>query len=364
MTSPQDINASDFIISETYDLLQISDIVSTQNNKYMLKVPTTNNCKEIRFRNFKPIMKTSISNIQRQNVNIDIYPVIFSLSNTTDGLKVDNVTFPGYQLTNYANNYDIAFKDDSYTSELSGNIDQIVNNINEKIAGFSENFKPSGTFCFVSADRETRYTLSLNGNEAITIREYYDFFKDNTINPSSAFTTLNYKSDNPDLSDIEFYTSNLMFTLLDLTHKNNNIIILTFIVDIYSDIDIINVSTFRQLNNCIEYMLTKPSNMWCTPNECISTNTNIYDQLIFADYLINGIDLVLRSPDLPNQSNIVYVNNTEAQIYMKAFQTQSALNFFTVYLTDIRNNPIPMLYLSQLYSSIILNVDFVYAYTA
>lgn len=372
------------IVTEVYDLL--SDITTPNlittangaapfrraNGKILLSKPASiGRLREVRFRSFQPVMKSTLSNITRQRITVTVTPMIMPVNTSTKTMI--NSKFVGYSLYNSANGYDIPFQDDYYYVDFTGNMSEILTNINEKVTAYGSNFKPSGTFVFSNGTK--RYTLAADTRAVWSIRDYYNRYHTigvgDAVNPQFSFASLHLENPLANIEDYVFYTNNLMFRLINLEDdQDTTTIFLTFVINVEIDVDIINVSLFRQLNNMIEYLLVDKGGelaknvtdqrMYSTHNQCVSTNNNLKDNLIFANYLYNGVDLVLRSSDIKNLSQIVCVSRTTPTVYMKSFEVLPTTQHVCVYLTDMKGQPIDEDYLVQLYSCILVEVDYVY----
>lgn len=381
-TSPH-LEKNSNVVTETYDLLSNNSLTSMEQNMYNLLRPSSvQDLREIRFRSFLPVLKNNISNLSKQKITITIYPMMFMIDRTTGQVMNENLS--AFTLTNFANNYDMQFGSEQYTIEFYGNIDEVFENINEKIGSYCSNFKPSGTFCAVNNTKTIRYTL-FDGASSCSIEDFYNrynpdndihtfrnFFSNgsNVISVNKIFSKFRFKNKNPPYMDnIELYTQNMIFPMKNFNNlEDHSLMMLTFCIDMYTDIDLISVSNFRQLNNIIEYakinfQVTPPSDYipyYCTTNECISTSNKLYDNLVFANYLYNGLDLILKSPQMKNLSNIISINGSTANIYMKSFEVTPTTKSIQVYLTDNKNNNISKSYLEELYSALIIEIDYVY----
>lgn len=362
------------VVTETYDLLNPSSLV-THDSKYynLLRPSVAQDLREVRFRSFVPVLKNSISNLSKQKITINIYPMMYMIDSTTGFVKNDNLST--YTLTNFANNYDMQFGSETYSIEFYGDIQEVFDNINEKIAAYCSNFKPSGTFCAVNNTKTIRFSLWDRTDETVSsIEAWYQKYSPDTgnmISVNKCFSRFMFRNNNPPkLDDIELYTQNMLFIMRNTNNlEDKTLMYLTFCIDMWTDIDLINVSQFRQLNNIIEYTKidyeTAPApsyiRNYCSVNECISTSNKLYENLVFANYLYNGLDLILKSPEMKNLSNIISINGSTANIYMKSFEVLPTAKTISVYITDNKNNAITDVYLEELYSALIVEIDYVYA---
>ena len=361
------------IVTETYDLMNKNDLVTKTDYLYnLLKPSSVQQLREVRFRSFLPVLKNNISNLSKQKITIDIYPMIYKIDSKTGLVINDNLST--YTLTNFANNYDMQFGKETYTIEFYGNLEEVFENINEKIAAYCSNFKPSGTFCLINNTKSIRYELyDKSDGQYYSIEGWYQKYNpdnDNVISVNKIFSKFKYINKNPPkLDNIELYTENMLFPMKNKFNlEDTNYIYLTFNIDMYTEIDLINVSQFRQLNNIIEYTKidfeTAPAPTYIpnyiSKNECISTSNKLYDNLVFANYLFNGLDLILKSPEMKNLSNIISINGSTANIYMKSFEVLPTVKHLQIYLTDNKNNIINESYLEELYSALIIEIDYVY----
>ena len=315
----------------------------------------------------------------------------------------------------YANETLLLIKPSVLKTKLIGTPNEICANINEKLAGYFSNFKPSSSIHITDADFNTwvltqyvddpiQYATSSGYNYDATGMKINDYYKwANMILTERESSELH----NPDLvgqyaqvvpqcyftriySQIEkakmpsdtfehtlantiFGVHNMTFccrrftsTINELTNSNASAecLWLYFDVDIHCDTDIFNISKDRMWHNTYERI---KDNAWSNKmscfinyNQCISTNEDTIRNLIYANYLAHGLDIVLKCPLMNNISNIVFVNETESQVIMKHTQQFSTSNCINVYVTDIDGKTIDIEYLKRIYRSIMLEIDYVY----
>lgn len=350
--------ALEYTISETYDLISNNSPITRGASDYLLRVPYgASNLKMVLFRGFNPVMKKSIAQLQDMTVNITIYPSVFEFN---ESAKVGITTVkPGYSITNYAEQVDVALGKSELKCNFAGNISDILNNINEVISSYCDNIKNrSGTFRFLNLGDTQGATYSLD-------EPIIDYVK--RVNPSNVNDS-NVGSVNPELAFVkikydeatdEFFTENVIFKLNpSLPGMNPQMLIFCAEVN-FQPYDFFSVSPFRQFFNCIENLRTSGT-YYVTRNDCISTTRNFDDVLIASRYRFEGLDLVLRCPWIKNLTSIVYINTTDSNIRMKGFAVNGNVSTVPVRLTDINNENIPESYLSDIYSGIFVDVDFIY----
>lgn len=287
-----------------------------------------------------------------------------------DASKIDIMT--------YANDTYLPVKSEVLKTNLIGDPKEIITNINEKIAGYCSNFKPSSTMRLIDHNDATPKTWHLTNyeegpNEDWSIERYYDTFSAQNRLRSVVVPTRNFTKFYVQGNDTDGYifgTSHLMFNFRIFGTQTDpdvppDIFYLMFIVNIRCDVDIFNVGTDRQyhnnLENIIEHNYLDATALLNKENQCISTNADTELNLTYANYLAHGLDLVLKSPHMANLTNTVFVNKCIAEVYMKVAQQFSTQNSITVYLTDINNKPIDEEYLKKIYKSIIVEIDYLYA---
>lgn len=335
-----------YSVSETYDLLSPTSPIVHNGNNYLLKRPAdTSNLKQVCFRAFNPIVKRNIQELTGQSIIIKIFPMIFGSQSSYSGYNIYNV-----HPINGANRQMLRVSEDVINVPAAGTIAEIIGNINESIASYCDNIKTTnGTFTFTNGT--TFYELG------DSIKNYYDahltfFDSTNEVNPTLRFTSL---SDD----DEAFYTNNGVFELT----SGDNKVYLFFAVDVvFSPYSLFNVSTYRQYFNVYDFIRSQSpvNNYVCVNNDCISTNTNFSEQLAALQLNYNGYNIVLKSSLMKNLTGIVYVNKTEAQIVMKGSNEQGSVNYIDVSLTDINGNTLTNEYLTSIYDSILIDVDYVF----
>lgn len=352
--------ALEYTISETYDLISDNSPITHGASDYLLKVPYgASNLKMVLFRGFNPVMKKSIAQLQGMTVNIVIYPSVFEFN---ESAKVGITTIkPGYSITNYAEQVDVALGKSELKCNFAGNITDILGNINEVISSYCDNIKNrSGTFRFLNLgdSSSVMYSLGEPINDYVK-RVNPNNVNDNmvgSVNPELAYVKIKYN----EAAD-EFYTENVIFKL-NPSVSGVNPMMLIFCAEInFQPYDFFSVSPFRQFFNCIENVRTNnESPYYITHNDCISTTRNFNDVLIASKYRFEGLDLVLRCPWIKNLTSIVYINTTDSNIRMKGFAVNGNVSTIPVRLTDINNENISTTYLSDIYSGIFVDVDFIY----
>ena len=348
-----------FVISEVYDILSSNAPLLKTNEGYLLKrVSDVANLKEVCFRSFKPIMKRSIQNNQNTTASVSIYPAIW----TIDGDEPVTPKFNGFNIYNRAYGVNAPVTKSVRKCEFAGDIEGLLDNINETIAGYCDDIKSrNASFRFTNADETVIYDLKYLGN-IVDIDTYYRSVipandDENVTNPERKFVKLKYNSD-----DEEFLTENVIFNLEKVQGDDSwsELIYLVFITEVnFEPYDVFNVSPFRQYFNCIDYMRSQEG-YYIKNNDCISTNVNFKDIITANNYRFNGLDLVLRCGLMRNLTSIVYVNETEAQIVMKGFNEQSSTNYVPIQITDLNGNVVDEDYLRDIYSSILVDIDFVF----
>lgn len=315
----------------------------------------------------------------------------------------------------YANGTKLDIKPSTLKTKLIGSAEEICANINEKLAGYFSNFKPSSTIHIVDPDYQTwtlaqyvddpldygpksGYTYDASGmkladyyrwaNMILTAREHAELFNPDLVGqfaqvvPQCYFTRLYSKvekaktaSDTYEhtLANTVFGVHNMVFSCrqfkqevdpLTNSHCSSECMWLYFEVEVHCDTDIFNISTDRMWHNTYERIRDKQwsDKMACffDYNQCISTNEDTVRNLIYANYLAHGLDLILRSPIMNNVTNIIFVNETESQVIMKHTQQHSTANCVIVNLSDIEGNTIELNYLKQIYRAILLEIDFIF----
>lgn len=353
-----------YVVSETYDLLSPNAPISKQNGLYLLQRPSrVPNLKEVCFRSFNPIMKKSIANLQDSNtINITIYPAIVS-NYDGNGYNV-YVKSPIDSVGNSSNS--LIVNKTTNKCEFAGTIDGIVKNINETIASYCDNIKNrNATFEYRLMNGNTETTTFYLADPADITNEIsiFDYVNSQTppdsplkyINPNINYVKLRY-----DEQLQQFFTEHVLFKLVNKA-DNTKIITLAFIVEITWDpYDLFNVSAYREYFNIASFNGSGAYPNYIDDNDCISTNENFENQLTALNYKYNGIDLCLRSSLMRNLTGIVYVNKTEAQITMKGSQESATTSYIPVTITDINNKVIDTSYLESIYSSIIIDLDFIF----
>lgn len=367
MTNNKSNRELEFTISETYDLISDNSPITRGSSDYLLKVPYgASNLKMVLFRGFNPVMKKSIAQLQGMTVNISIYPSVFEYSES--GKVGISPIKPGYSISNFAENVDVALGKAELKCNFAGNINDILNNINEVISSYCDNIKNrSGTFRFLNiADPSSEiYELkSSQTGENIAILDYIKEVnpeninddKVGSVNPELAFVKIKY-----DEAGDEFYTENVIFRLKSLVASSNPMMLIFCAEVNFQPYDFFSVSPFRQFFNCIENLrVNNNSPYYVTHNDCISTTRNFNDVLIASKYRFEGLDLVLRCPWIKNLTSIVYINTTDSNIRMKGFAVNGNVSTIPVRLTDINNSNIETSYLTDIYSGIFVDVDFIY----
>lgn len=288
----------------------------------------------------------------------------------------------------YANEVKLPIKPATLKTNLIGNASEICANINEKLAGYFSNFKPSSTIHVVDADYNT-YVLSMFEDDPLTqtqphwtdpvdvavgisIEKYYRYYCMTTdpgsngvnVTPKCYFTRVYNTSDDP--NSVIFGVHQVLFNFRKYTRDGASIdcIWMYFDIDIHCDVDIFNISRDRMYHNTLEFIRTNSwassGTCWRSYNQCISTNNDTITNLIYANYLAHGLDIILKSPLMNNISNTIFVNETESQVIMKHTQQFSTANCINVYITDIEGKNIEIDYLKRIYRSIMLEIDYIF----
>lgn len=331
-----------FSISETYDLLSSTAPIIRKGNQFLLRRPAdTGNLKQICFRSFNPIVKRSISELQTQTITVTIYPMIFDENSTN---------LNGYKLYNMYDQQRLEVGLSTMQVLPGSSINTMLTNINEAIAGYCDSFKSRNSYFIFTNDSNT-YTLTS------TVEDYYNnnikplMDNANIVAPQNTYTTVT-SNDNT-----EFFTNNGIFNMVDPT---GNVVYMFFCVDVdFKPYDLFNVSPYRQFFNVHQFIKAGGEHA-CIDNDCISTSVRFTELLTALQLNSEGYNLVLKSSLMKNLTGIVYVNKTEAQIVMKGSNEQSAINYVDVSLTDIDGNEVSEQYLDSIYSSILIDVDFVF----
>lgn len=355
------------IVSEVYDLINTTNFHKRGNEYLLLKPNSSSNLSSIRFRGFKPILKNSISNINIDHMNIDIYPMIFEQIFNTSTLQYEFITpnYPDYYIMNYWNGVGVAIDQQSYQCSLAGSIEELLEMINNIIAAYCSNLKPHGTIRYMSKDSGQNVYFTLTGTAAEfdeSITDYYNQYKpENLTVPTSGvsaeeiYTWITYDS-----ADNTFYTNNLIFQLINHTTPTNSMY-LVFCVDVYfNPAELINVSLFRQFFNCIEFLENNPTERMFTLNSCVSTDPNFDNAIKLLYYKYSGMEMALFCVYMKNLSGVVYVNVDEAQVYMKEISEPSSMNYIPIQIKHIDGSEIETTFLEDLFSSILIQIDFVY----
>lgn len=377
--------AHQYIVSETYDLMNTTNFEKHGNEYYLYKPADASNLSSIRFRSFKPILKSSISNINISSVTVDIYPMIWKYTlpvGSTTGSTSTAVFGENYKLYNYADGVAVEIAEDSYTCSLAGSVEDLVKNINNVIGAYCSNLKPSGTIMFMDLtdDSAQKYALYYGGSPAITacpLNTYYEqnipetwynlatnneqtkaeIFAANDVEAQQIFSYLSYDSESN-----TFYTNNLGFFLGTYpgTPSGSENLYLSFVFDVYFDpADLINVSLFRQFYNCVE-AFGFTGHYYIQGNSCISTNPDFSNGIKLLYYQNSGIVMGLFCVYMKNLSGIVFVNSDESDVYMKEINQPTTMNFIPVQIKEINGTEISTDLLESLFSSIIVQVDYVY----
>ena len=301
----------------------------------------------------------------------------------------------------YANNTNLPIKSATLQTNLIGSVSEIISNINEKLAGYFSNFKPSSTIHLKDLDTKESYLLSYYLNDPLnespdmtpddvkkglqlqTYYKYYNFIPVTSVNnsavtPQCYFTRIYSqmsKIDNLSKDSITYETElmntiygvhNMLFQCRNFNDSSlyYDCLWMYFDVELHCDVEIFNISVDRMWHNTYEGL---SKHTWAAKgtcfesyNQCISTNADTIKNLIYANYLANGLDLVLKTPLMNNISNIVFVNETESQVIMKHTQQFSTANCINVYITDLTGKNVNKEYLKQIYKSVLLEIDFVY----
>lgn len=277
-----------------------------------------------------------------------------------------------------ANDTYLPIKSQTLKTNLIGTPQEIISNINEKIAGYCSNFKPSSTMRILDKNGETPKEWHLTNyeegpNEDWSIEHYYNTFTGTNrmrsiVTPTRNFTKFYVEGD--ETSGYIFGTSHLLFNFrvfgtLDDPDVSPDIFYVMFLVDLHCDVDIFNVGLDRQYHNNLEHVAEAKyldvKGLMNRKNQCISTNDDTLLNLTYANYLAHGLDIVLKSQHMANLTNTIFVNKYQADVYMKSAQQFSTQNHITVYLTDISNKYIEEDYLKKIYKSIMVEIDYVYA---
>lgn len=297
----------------------------------------------------------------------------------------------------YANEVNLPIKPATVKTNLIGSVNEICANINEKLAGYFSNFKPSSTIHVVDADYNT-YVLSMFEEDPLTqtqphwtdtievpiglsIEKYYQYYNGITdpvstsanVTPKCYFTRVYNTNSAPSGSTYEQTLSSTVFGVHQVlfnfrkysgSTSSTDCIWMYFDIDIHCDVDIFNISRDRMYHNTLEYIASSSwassPTCWRSFNQCISTNNDTITNLIYANYLAHGLDIILKSPLMNNISNIIFVNETESQVIMKHTQQFSTANCINVYITDIEGQPIDITYLRHIYRAILLEIDYVF----
>lgn len=349
------------IVSEVYDLINTSNFHKRGNEYLLMKPNNSSNLSSIRFRGFKPILKNSISNINIDHMNIDIYPMIFERYRDEETQSFKTAYYPNYYVMNYWNGVGVAIDQQSYQCSLAGTIEELVDDINNIIAAYCSNLKPHGTIRYMLQNPETTepfFSLGYDSGEVdIAITDYYEHYKptNNPISAEEIYTWLTYDS-----AETTFYTNNLIFQLIKSDDPSVSIF-LTFCIDVYfNPAELINVSLFRQFFNCVEYIEQNPDERMFMQNSCTSTDPDFDNAIKLLYYKYSGMEMALFCVYMKNLSGVVYVNVDEAQVYMKEITEPCSMNYIPVQIKHIDGSEIETSLLEDLFSSILIQIDFVY----
>lgn len=300
----------------------------------------------------------------------------------------DNMLQSKFQLMTRANSHKIEIDKSAVTYEclLYDDVDHIIADINEKISGYCSNFKPSSTFhviCenkhFYLCDAYDEFGERKSTPVKKSISEYIAKF-DKARAASAVEAKLSFAKiwkEDADDGNFIFGTSNMLFSLKDFDHLDENATIwLLFTIDLRVEMDIFNVGVHRQIHNCIEHVKfyndksrdpTLSYKYWwasdaiefASVNQCIATNSMTKHNLLVAAYLARGMDLCLRSSIMHNLSNIIYTSYTENDPEAKRTQQTGTQNYTEVYITDMQNKPVDDAFLKSIYSAIYVDIDYV-----
>lgn len=147
------------VISEIYDLLNPSAYIKQDGDDFILSLPSANsNLSEVRFRSFNPIVSRDILNSDRLTSEVRIEPVICAV----DGeLNVSTAYLPDHVINNQKGNLRLPIKGATYTVEFNGDLDALIKDVNDAIAGYCEDFDWDGTFSFCRPDGSDSHTLKV-----------------------------------------------------------------------------------------------------------------------------------------------------------------------------------------------------------
>lgn len=328
-------------VNETYDLLKPTDYMQQVGNEFLLYRPSSNApLREMRIRSFKPIVSKEISNAERLNATIDIFPVINGYDSSTK--TASTIYKPTYQLYNEKDGVRLPVSAAQYIIEFTGYLDKFVKDINDAVSGYCEDFDWNGTFVFSDPEgTDLNYLINDEGTQ-MTIKDYYNSHMPLTkaVVPNKPFTKMN----------ADLTTFNLSFNL--------NKYVLTFIIEVNIDpLDIFNTSTFIQTFNALNNL----KQSWViSNNDCTTRSTNFGQNLIKAKFLHNGLTLTLSSPFMNNLSQKIYTDYTEARVTYKRMDVTPSSNYFPVSIMDKNNHKISLDYLNTIYDQIIIEVDYIY----
>lgn len=139
------------VVPETYDLLKPTDYMTVRRNEFLLHRPNARKgLYEVRIRSFKPIISKDISNVTRYGVTVKIYPVINGFN--FDSKTASTIYLPDYVLYNENEGVRLPVKGAELKVEFTGDISQLINDINDAIAAYCSDFDLNGTLVFGKPD--------------------------------------------------------------------------------------------------------------------------------------------------------------------------------------------------------------------
>ena len=97
-----------------------------------------------------------------------------------------------------------------------------------------------------------------------------------------------------------------------------------------------------------------------TRNEYINYSPTYESDIKRLEYINDDYGLTLYSDHMNNVSQIIYTGYTEANVVYKRFDCLPSTNYLTVYLKDVESQVPTKNKLNELYSRIIVEIDYVY----
>lgn len=139
------------VVPETYDLLKPTDYMTVRRNEFLLHRPNARKgLYEVRIRSFKPIISKDISNVTRYGVTVKIYPVINGFN--PDSKTASTIYLPDYVLYNENEGVRLPVNGAELKVEFTGDISQLIYDINDAIAAYCSDFDLNGTLVFGKPD--------------------------------------------------------------------------------------------------------------------------------------------------------------------------------------------------------------------